>query len=316
MSIDFQALGSAIGEIRKEWGYTQKDVYQLTMVSIETQRRIEHGLKEPKITTLERLSALYKVDLLKLALEKRESVSFFSDEMIRIINRSIWQRDAGANKENIDQYINVLNRYKNQWDDSRQVERQLVDKMISFRHVLKDFNVGGFKYKEQNIYLIEDFLKQMDSSGKRSLQDPYQLNIEITLGLFLVSFFHLTGKIEECIVILNKLERAINKTQISDLRNSDYLVTIKLNRAIVYLTVEDYEMMFKSLKEILEEDLTYMTTIHLYDALVLQGIAMYKLGMDGYNSLIDTSFKHSSEARREFYKEELKNSNIPITLPN
>lgn len=67
-------------------------------MAIETQRRIEHGLKEPKISTLERLSVLYKVDLVKLALKQRHRASSFSEESAAHIKAIIWHSCGNTTK--------------------------------------------------------------------------------------------------------------------------------------------------------------------------------------------------------------------------
>ena len=130
MSVDFQLLGEAIADIRKEWGYTQKDVYDMSKVSIETQRRIEHGLKEPKVSTLERLSLIYKTDLLRLALMTRKRISYFSDAMIEFVNRTIWIRDVEKAKVEINNYVAELHRYQKTLGPEDELEKEVKWKIV------------------------------------------------------------------------------------------------------------------------------------------------------------------------------------------
>ncbi len=71
-SLDFKEFGKEVARIRKEARYSQKRVNQLTGISEDTVRRIEKGLVIPKYETIELLSGLYKVNLVKLLNDYRK----------------------------------------------------------------------------------------------------------------------------------------------------------------------------------------------------------------------------------------------------
>jgi len=64
--LNTELFGSKIRAIREELNYTRLQVDQLTGVNKETLRKIEKGDVVPKLTTLQLLSAEYRIDLIKL----------------------------------------------------------------------------------------------------------------------------------------------------------------------------------------------------------------------------------------------------------
>src|SRR5699024_4864619 len=64
-------FGEKLFQLRHDLNFSQYDVSQLAMVSIQTIRRIESGKVIPKQETLDYLSTIYKMDLNKLLLEFR-----------------------------------------------------------------------------------------------------------------------------------------------------------------------------------------------------------------------------------------------------
>jgi len=71
MYYNLEAFGRKISQIRKNLGYTQKDISNLSSLTIETLRKIENGKVLPTQITLELLSPILKVDLNQLLLNYR-----------------------------------------------------------------------------------------------------------------------------------------------------------------------------------------------------------------------------------------------------
>lgn len=73
MFYDLEKFGNKIKDLRHKFGYTQKDVSELTTLSLETLRKIENGKIIPRQITLELLSNVFKEDLNQLLLNYRIS---------------------------------------------------------------------------------------------------------------------------------------------------------------------------------------------------------------------------------------------------
>ena len=70
-------LGIVIKEVRRQKGYTQVDLSDLTGISVRTIQRIEKDMVEPSIYSLKVISEVLEVDLLKI--KSRYSMTFMSE---------------------------------------------------------------------------------------------------------------------------------------------------------------------------------------------------------------------------------------------
>ncbi len=68
---NLQGFGEEVRSIRNNLKLTQKDVYELSSVHVDTLRKIEHGKVMPIQETLDLLSPIFKKDLNKLLLDYR-----------------------------------------------------------------------------------------------------------------------------------------------------------------------------------------------------------------------------------------------------
>ena len=316
MSTDFKKFGEGIAEIRKKWGYTQKEVYAMTSVSIETQRRIEHGLKEPKISTLERLSLLYKVDLMKFLLNQRQRTSYFSDDMIKFVNRIVWLRDPSVVKPEINKYIEELRKYEEDLSPSQGLESEIVGYFIDFLYVVRDVKPQDYRNKLQNIIEIEKLLLLLDRSKKTMIGDPFQLNIEMTFGLFLVNIYNMDNQTDKSMMILSKLEKSVDGAVVEDLRSNDYKIVILLNKMVAYQINGEFDKMYELSNEIIQGLPLIMSSIIMNDFLFLKALSMYKLNIVGYEHLIQTLLLIESKERMRVFFDELKAYGYVITPPN
>lgn len=316
MSTDFKKFGEGIAEIRKKWGYTQKEVYAMTSVSIETQRRVEHGLKEPKISTLERLSFLYKVDLIKLLLNHRQRTSYFSDDMIKFVNRIVWLRDVSIVKPEINKYMKELRKYEVSLGVGQDLESKIIAYFMDFLYVVRDIEPQDYRNKLQNIIEIEKLLLLLDRSKNSMLGDPYQLNLEITFGLFLVGIYNLNNETNRSMKILDKLETSINGSLIDDLRWNDYKVAIALNKMVIYQIDEDFDKIYELATCILEGPPMVISAVLMNDFLFFKALSMYKLGITGYDCILQTLLLIDSQERTQVFIEEMKAYGYVITPLN
>ncbi len=59
-------FGEKIRDLRRNFKYTQKNIYDITGIHTDTIRRIEKGESIPSFDTFEKLSCLYSIDLYEL----------------------------------------------------------------------------------------------------------------------------------------------------------------------------------------------------------------------------------------------------------
>gem|GEM_PF-685278 len=75
--IDEESFSNFLRDIRKSSGLTQRQVCLATGLSEETLRRLEKGTNIPSFRTMEDLSSVYKVDVIRVFMYHRQSNSVF-----------------------------------------------------------------------------------------------------------------------------------------------------------------------------------------------------------------------------------------------
>lgn len=102
ISYNLEAFGDKLKELRRDLGYSQKDLEKHTGLSSDTLRRIEKGEVIPRYETLELLSSIYKEDLLELLKESRshkmiteyydaldDIITTYNDEKMQALEKEI-----------------------------------------------------------------------------------------------------------------------------------------------------------------------------------------------------------------------------------
>lgn len=102
ISYNLEAFGDKLKELRRDLGYSQRDLERQSGISSDTLRRIEKGEVIPRYETLELLSSLYKEDLLELLKECRshkmlteyydsldDVITTYNDEKMRSLEKEI-----------------------------------------------------------------------------------------------------------------------------------------------------------------------------------------------------------------------------------
>lgn len=97
-------FGEKFVEIRNNLRYTQKDLSELSGISIDALRKIENGKVSPTHTTLEILSPVLKTDLNQLLLEYRFD-DF--DQISIMINRINNKLESGKFDELTEEFLNI-----------------------------------------------------------------------------------------------------------------------------------------------------------------------------------------------------------------
>lgn len=194
MNINFQDFGKKVKKIRQSLKYTQDDVKRYTGISNETMRRIENGIQEPKVSTLEKLGHLYKYDLVDLLCKSRNPLSFLSDEMIATINRSLRELDYDGLKETINKMVNhVIHQYDDMAYDHNQKYLQ------NYLQAFNNIEFTKTKDIDKNIINVENFLLFLSNNKHKIGSDLYLYNLEVSSILFLMTQYRQKGYYDQAL---------------------------------------------------------------------------------------------------------------------
>ena len=121
MYYNLEAFGNRMRIIRKKLGLTQKDVYEIARVHMDTLRKIENGKVLPTQETLDILAPILKTDLNELLLKYRlnaypafEEVknrleSKIDKDEYQTLEKELEQLEALLNEESNAYFINLIN---------------------------------------------------------------------------------------------------------------------------------------------------------------------------------------------------------------
>lgn len=301
-----EVLGQQLREIRKNIGLTQHDVSEQTGISHETLRRLENGIEYVRISTLEKLSELYKVDLYKLASMSAELGSRFNT-FLEEIGKSINRGSSEMFHSKINTLINELSLSKDPNEKS----------YIGYLGALLKFETYSLtEYAHSELALSHLYI---DSVSQKS--NYYITPFEITLNIYWAIFLRLKDNMPLSISVLEStLERVKNLPYpISEKTHS--IVVIYINLSNAYHNLKDYNKAINLIEDVLySKDMAYRLDDY-FQLLFRKGISQFKSGNDNYKKTFSHAFSliDSTEFQElyEFYKAHLlKVHNINIDVLN
>lgn len=283
MYIDFIEFGRLAKSIRKNLNLTQEEVYKRIGVANETLRRLEKGLQEPKISTLERLSHLYKFDLVSLLATCRNKENFLSESIVHSINKDLIKCDyisLGNTVRNMIQYlISTLNKPSDR------------DAKLYLIRYLDTFNQTTFiEYREltKNIINVENLLLFLNNNGQGIGEDPYLYDLETSSIIYLIVMYRQAKSFQKAIAmsyqVIDKIENYPNHSGLQ----LNHLGALYLNLAYIYHRNDQFKMAIQTIDTALIND-NMIFTNHLYNELIIRkAFAYYHLGNPEYKILIDS----------------------------
>lgn len=146
MCYDLELFGKKVCKIRNNLNYTQKDVSELSTLTIETLRKIENGKILPRHITLELLSSALKKDLNQLILNYRISEHKEFYEIRDIIENNL----ESGHYDNLNFELNRLKIILETINDNNYMHK-LVKQLI----YLVDSVILNIKYKDYDNSLIK-----------------------------------------------------------------------------------------------------------------------------------------------------------------
>lgn len=267
--------------IRNSLGYTRKFVSESIGINVDTLRKIENGYNIPRFDTLESLSHLYKTDLLQLLnnFKNNTTITYFYESInTYLINNNIdslvnlydefllWLKtnnNSLINQTELLQLKDYFSILKMKFTDEKYTYEQAIEKLTATIQITSPkFSLSSWKVKNLNVlelrilYCIASFLLQ---------SNRYKLSCEILI--------YISNKID--FICSSKLEAQF--------------MLVKIYALIAY----DYHMLDEHVKalEFAEKGIGLCLNFNIMECLPLllarKGVAMFHLGITGYNELLN-----------------------------
>lgn len=275
-SIDFKLFGIKIKEVRECLGYTQKQVQELCGLNRDTLRRIELGVVTPRYDTLEILSQVYKLNLLKFI---EDSINSKTLLFLKKLDNLILNYSQNEFEEINDVFIN-LNKKKS-------IQKEL---LVQYEFILRGI-------KELNSRYIQDrneCIQTLSNSIKLDIKNFSVYNIE--------SFVYSELNLKSIFLLASAFSKLKNYKQ-SNILYKKFLETFPTKNSLPHkFIIKTYLEISKNNYSILNfsESLSYAKTGILF---CLKNDLLYKL-----DSLYLQKSNSELKLNSNEYKESLKKS--------
>ena len=264
-------------------GLNQQQVYQKTGISADTQRLIENGHREPRIATLERLSNLYKRDLIYLLSQSRETGDLFSDELIMTLHHHLNNLDMKGFVQKMDEVIQeMLASYEGQSDRKNNLE------YVAYLKSFRDLDLTDAHYKDQNIHTLEKLLAFFNQTSKGYLEDPNLYELETQIGITLAIICRYNDDFDKSEAILHKIIDRLENTTPKTLRQQDALINATIHLSQVHHRREHYDKVIVTVDSILHRRDLFINKVSMTALLLKKGAALYMLGNEDYKHIFAT----------------------------
>ncbi len=182
-SYDLEEFGKFLRLQRTNCKLSQKDVNTICDVSQETLRRIENGLVVPKFTTLELLSSIYRINLIKSLNNFKTSRNVY--DIYSKIDELFLTRIEETKIDKIAMYVEGI---KEDSDKSNYVDFRAVDNLVKFLEALRIY-ISPDSNVDQGIKILTEILEfnrlkfSIDDINNEKF-DVFEVRVLILLALF------------------------------------------------------------------------------------------------------------------------------------
>ncbi len=292
MSFDYVRFGSIIKNHRKRMNYSQKAVYSLTGISVETQRLLENGHREPRLVTLERLSELYKADLVHELVHTRTNSDFFSEEFLDDMQNLINTFDYDGFLSKIETLIDNIKKEYLQDTQKSTDNMKFIEFLESFKH--QEFFT--IRYSLHNTAFLEQLLYYFSRNKAEILGDQELYYLEIQVAMILAVIYRQADDFQKSedilLTIINRLKFVANRSN----RQNDYFIVAHINLSYVYNRRNEYNRVLETIDRLMVMNDVRIKRTHLLDLLNRKAVALLRLGNDNYKDVFTTVFLLSNEA--------------------
>lgn len=217
-TFSLQNFGLEIAIIRKDLGYSLREVGEATGINKNTLSAIESGKSLPKFETLEILSVFYKIDLLEVLLEYRSSLSYLV--FYKKLDKALTSMDVNIVLQMKEQLKNMPKEQIIDFNEVKQLEI-LLD-AIHIRYLNNSHPVAETEDK------LLSAIKLANKDFKIKNINKYRFSfIELRILYVLAAFYGLSGKIDDSNTILEYLYVVLPTT------GYNYDIKVKMKAKIV-----------------------------------------------------------------------------------
>ncbi len=156
---DMKEFSKKIKKIRNKYGYTIENVSKATGISKTTLIEIEKGNIIPKYDTIEILSRYYKIELLKMLIQCKNSVVLY--EFYNSVNKIMALNDLELLKKCIDEINNKLNNA-----DLKPIDYRDFNQLRLFflgLDIASQCNIGNYNEIENAISILSEAIKHTNN---------------------------------------------------------------------------------------------------------------------------------------------------------
>jgi len=301
MAIDNKKLGTIARERRHKMKLSQREVYEYTGISEETLRLLEKGAREPRLITLERLSELYKYDLISAAAHCRNKTDFFSASFLEEINYFLSNGKYTEFENKIDELIKSLR--KSYINDAKKTKENM--KFVESLENFKNVNLYSTKFSIHTSIYLEELLTFFNFSKEGPLEDKSLHYIEIQIGIILSAIYRKSDHFEAAEEILNKIISTLDDEKFLNPRQMDYLIVAYYHLCTLYHRRREFDRILDTLDQLYQRyDLKYRK-IYFNTLQFRKGVTLYLKGNDNYKHILATLLMSENETRAAEYYETL-----------
>lgn len=278
MAINYLKFGRFVKNQRKSMGYSQKDVYHLTGISVETQRLLENGYREPRLITLERLSEVYKTDLIFYLVKYRTENDLFSEVFLDKMALNFSEKNFDDFIDDIDAMIDVIHQEYLQDGHKTKENMKFVEALKSF----KDLKLDRFRFNMSNAVFYEQLLHFFSTNKAEMLSDSAIYYFEAQVAILLAIAYRKSDRFDDSEKVLKRLIARLEPIEYKTVRQSDYLASAYYNLSYLYHRQNRYEDTIDIVDLLYKSPDIRMKRAHFCDLLLRKAIAQFRLNNENY----------------------------------
>lgn len=294
LDYNLKKFGEILYQIRKKENLTQKNIKASCGIHPDTIKGLEHGLRFPNLNTLNKLSGIYKVDLLNVLSECK----YENEEILKSIILKLDKISYSDNLTEFDAITKTINKY------SKKHRRIFSDTLL---HQIKQTELLSelIKLKNKTDIINAFHLEELSIKALEVTQEYFDINhighhdySVVELRILLILGFAKTRQ--------NRHSIGITTTKFAIEHLEDYM---KSNPAIINILLQGYYML--SYQYVIVDDNTEIINIcdkgikiaqsnysikTLANFYFRKGVSEYKLCKEGYIKSLMIAMDYLSQA--------------------
>lgn len=302
--MDYIDFGLKARDLRKKCGYTREKVKNHTGISVETLRRLEEGIPEPRLSSLNALSNLYKYDLVELFIQTRTHHSFFSDSFMKAVNAKLRDVDYEGLRVLIDELLNSLIEPEPDIDSKKNPRTHQYLK--EFLAAFKALKLKDTKDIQVTIITLENMLLALGRDQSTILNDPYLYPIEFYCAIYLMANYRRCEQNEKVISLAYRLIETLEHYPYLNCKQKDHMGALYLVITYSMHALQQHQEVIDLVDTAFKCDaITFSNTLYT-DLLMRKAIAYHHLGKREAYDYFTVALLNAQESRRIHYESVIK----------